>query len=96
MVSQRSRLLETVMTRTGARVIVYETHLDAARAWTLADYLLDLAGRLPGGRLEVDLGNVRDLGPGDLGTLTAVGRRLRTGGVQLSIVGVTGEVSEAV
>ena len=55
-----------------------------------------MAGRVPGGRLELDLGNVRDLGPGDLGTLTAVGRRLRTGGVQLSLVGVTGGVFEAV
>jgi hypothetical protein len=95
MVAQQSRLLETALTRTGARVTVCATHLDAARARTLTDYLLDLAGRLPGGRLEVDLGNVRDLSPGYLGALTAVGRKLRAGGGQLTLVGGTGEVFEA-
>jgi hypothetical protein len=90
--AQRSRLLETEMTRTGARVVVCETHLDAARARILTDYLLDLAGRVPGGRLDVDLGNVRDLCPGYLGTLMGVGRKLRAGGVQLTL---TGEVFEA-
>jgi hypothetical protein len=93
--AQRSRLLETEMTQTGARVTVCETHLDAARARTLADYLLDLAGRVPGGRLEVDLGNVRDLGPGYLGTLMSVERKLRAGGWQLTITGVTGGLFES-
>ena len=88
MVTQRSRLLETEMTRAGARVTVCEPHLDAARARTLADYLLDLAGRVPWGRLEVDLGNVRDLCPSDLGTLMGVERRIRAGGGHLTLTGV--------
>ena len=93
--AQRSRLLETVMTRSGARVVVYETHLDAARARTLADYLLDLAARVSAGRLEVDLSNVRDLCPGYLGTLMSVERTLRAGGWQLTITGVTGGLFES-
>jgi anti-anti-sigma regulatory factor len=88
MVAQRSRLLETEVTQAGARVTVCETHLDAARAQTLADYLLDLAARVPGGRLEVDLGNVSDLCPGYLGTLMGVDRRLRAAGGQLTLTGV--------
>ena len=72
------------MTRIGARVVICEKHLGATRVRVLADYLLDLAGRLPGGRLEVDLGNVRDLCPGDLGTLLALDRRIRAGGGHLS------------
>jgi anti-anti-sigma regulatory factor len=88
MVAQRSRLLETEMTQAGARVTVCEKHLDAARARALADYLLDLAGRVPGGRLEVDLGNVSDLCPGYLGTLMSVDRKLRAAGGQFTLTGV--------
>jgi anti-anti-sigma regulatory factor len=95
MVAQRSRLFEAEVTQAGARIVVCEPLLDAARAQTLADYLLDLAGRVPGGRLEVDLGNVSDICPCYLGTLMGVGRMLQAGGGQLTLLGATGEVFEA-
>ena len=94
MVAQGNRLLEAEVLETGARVLVCETNLDAGRAHALTDYLQRLAGKLPGGRLEVDLGNVRDLCSSCLGKLIALDRRLRAGGGHLSLIGVGGEVLE--
>jgi hypothetical protein len=93
--AQRSRLLEAEITQAGARVVICEPRLDGGRAQTLADYLLDLAARVPAGRLEVDLGNVSDLCPGYLSTLMGVDRKLRASGGQLTLLGITGAVVEA-
>jgi anti-anti-sigma factor len=89
-----SRLLEAEVSENRARVYVRETSLDAPRAHALSDYLLALAARLGGGRLEVDLGGVRELCSSCLGRLIALDRRLRAAGGHLSLVGVTPEVCE--
>jgi anti-anti-sigma factor len=94
MVAQRTRLLEAEMRESGARVVVCETDLDAAKGQALAEYLLALAGRLPAGRLEVDLGLVRGLCSSCLGKLIGLDRRLRANGGRLTLLGVRGEVSE--
>lgn len=93
-VQQGHRLLEAEVLENGARVVVCETHLDAGRAHALTEYLVSLVNRLPGGQLEVDLCNVRDLCSSCLGKLIALDRRLRAGGGHLSLIGVGGEVLE--
>jgi anti-anti-sigma factor len=94
MLAQRTRLLEAEVVETGARVVVCDTDLDAAKGQALAEYLLALAGRAPGGHLEVDLGHVRGLCSSCLGKLVGLDRRLRANGGRLSLLGVRGEVSE--
>ncbi len=88
------RLLEAEVRGGVARVFVRETELDAARAQALGDYLLALAGRLGGGQLEVDLGEVRGLCSSGLGKLVALDRRLRAAGGRLTFLGVTSPVYE--
>ena len=89
-----NRLLEAEVVEGGARVVVCETHLDAVRAQALGEYLLDLAGRMPGGRLEVDLSGVRDLCSSGLGKLVALDRRLRAAGGRLTFREVNAAVYE--
>jgi anti-anti-sigma factor len=94
MVTQRTRLLETEVWENGVRVVVCDTDLDATKGQALAEYLLALAGRLPGGKFEVDLGHVRGLCSSCLGKLIGLDRRLRANGGHLTLLGVRGEVSE--
>src|SRR5262245_7393527 len=95
MVDQRTRLLEAEVRETGARVVVCETDLDATKGQALTEYLLALAGRVPGGQFEVDLGRVRGLCSSCLGKLIGLDRRLRASGGHLSLLGVREEVFEA-
>ena len=74
----------------GTRVVVDATHLDAAGVEALRDFVLGL-----GGRLEVDLGNVRSLCITCLGKLFALDRRVRAAGGHLTLLDVTPDVYEA-
>jgi anti-anti-sigma factor len=78
----------------GARVIVREAHLDTWRAHALGEYLLALAGRVNGGLLEVDLGEVAYLCATCLGKLIALDRRLRALGGRLALLNVAAAVYE--
>jgi anti-anti-sigma factor len=89
-----NRLIETEWTEGGARVVVYQPHLDTSRSLVLGEYLLGLAGRMSGGRLELDLGNVRYLCVTCLGKLVALDRRLRAGGGRLTLLDVAPAVYE--
>jgi anti-anti-sigma factor len=69
------------------------THLEAPSVEALGEHLLALADRL-GGRLEVDLGNVRSLSDTCLGKLIALDRRLRAAGRRLALLHVPPAVYE--
>jgi anti-sigma B factor antagonist len=74
--------------------VVYDPHLDTLKARAVGDFLLALAGGLGGGRLELDLGNVRYLCATCLGRLITLDRRLRAAGGRLTLLGVTPAVYE--
>jgi anti-sigma B factor antagonist len=78
----------------GTRVVVQDTHLDAANAQALGAHLLVLAGRVGGGRLEVDLVNVCSLSDTCVGKLIALDRRLRAAGGSFALLNVRPEVYE--